>query len=150
MKIKCKNCKHQLIFGLCFRRMSKSISGIHKCHLYEPKDGVVELSIDVNNLDIDIDSEYTAIFKLAKALDIANIDYNFDDRSDAFGESYQILVPDENGFNIVSVIQSHYSYGGDDDLLEIMGLLTEEESQYDDVVGYLTPQEVFNRIEDAI
>lgn len=29
-----------------------------------------------------------------------------------------------------------------------MGLLTEEESKYDSVVGYLTAQEVFNRIKN--
>lgn len=145
MKIKCENCKHQLIFGLCFRRMSKSISGRHKCHLYEPKDGFEEEYINVNAIEIDINSEYTAIFKLDKALNIVNIEHQFIDRSNEFGEDYQILIP-----GVVSVIQSPYSYGGNDDLLEIMGLLTEEESQYDDVVGYLTPQEVFNRIEDAI
>ena len=38
------------------------------------------------------------------------------------------------------------SYGYKDGLIEIMGLLTEEEREQDDVVGYLTPEEVFRRI----
>lgn len=39
-----------------------------------------------------------------------------------------------------------YSYGGDEGLLEIMGLLTDEEAEYDSVVGWLTADDVFSRI----
>lgn len=39
-----------------------------------------------------------------------------------------------------------WGYGYKDGLIEIMGLLTDEEREKDDVVGYLTPEEVFRRI----
>lgn len=38
------------------------------------------------------------------------------------------------------------SYGHEANLIEIMGLLTPEEEMHDDVVGFLTPDEVFERI----
>ena len=47
---------------------------------------------------------------------------------------------------ICSAIWGVGSYGYKDGLIEIMGLLTEEERERDDVVGYLTPEEVFRRI----
>lgn len=49
---------------------------------------------------------------------------------------------------ICSVIYGPASHGWRDGLLEIMGLLTEEEQEKDDVVGYLTSEEVFRRIKE--
>lgn len=46
---------------------------------------------------------------------------------------------------ICDVICHKYSYGGSEGLLEIMGLVDEEEVG-DTVEGYLTATEVFNRI----
>ena len=51
-----------------------------------------------------------------------------------------------DGNVICSAIWGVGSYGYKDGLIEIMGLLTEEERERDDVVGYLTPEEVFRRI----
>ncbi|MDD6970680.1 MAG: hypothetical protein SPH83_02380 [Treponema sp.] len=51
-----------------------------------------------------------------------------------------------DGNVICSAIWGMGSYGYKDGLIEIMGLLTEEERERDDVVGYLTPEEVFWRI----
>lgn len=51
-----------------------------------------------------------------------------------------------DGNVICSAIWGMGSYGYKDGLIEIMGLLTEEEREKDDVVGYLTPEEVFRRI----
>ena len=48
--------------------------------------------------------------------------------------------------NVCDVICHEYSYGGKEGLLEIMGLLDEEESEYDDVLGWLTAENVFARI----
>jgi hypothetical protein len=45
-----------------------------------------------------------------------------------------------------SVICHECSYGGEYGLLEIMGLLTEEEKESDEVVGWLTANDVFARI----
>ena len=50
--------------------------------------------------------------------------------------------------NVCDVICHKYSYGGEYGLLEIMGLLTEEEAEFDSVAGYLTAENVFNRIEN--
>ena len=46
-----------------------------------------------------------------------------------------------------SVIYGYGSYGYDNGLLEIMGLLTPEELEYDSVCGYLTAEDVFQRID---
>lgn len=47
---------------------------------------------------------------------------------------------------ICSVILTPFSYGGSCGKMEIMGLLTPEESEGDDVVGYLDAQDVISRI----
>lgn len=49
---------------------------------------------------------------------------------------------------ICSVICGKYTYGGEEGLLEIMGLLTPEEEEFDDVLGYLTADQVFKRIKN--
>ena len=52
----------------------------------------------------------------------------------------------DNEKRIISIVQGYGTYGEEDDLLEIMGLLTEEEEKIDSVTGYLTAEDVFNRI----
>lgn len=47
---------------------------------------------------------------------------------------------------VCSVVCHDYSYGHQDGLLEIMGLLTEEEEEFDSVKGWLDADEVFKRI----
>jgi hypothetical protein len=46
----------------------------------------------------------------------------------------------------MDAIEHYASYGRSEDLLEIMGLLTSEEEGYDSVKGYLTAEDVFQRI----
>jgi hypothetical protein len=46
----------------------------------------------------------------------------------------------------MDAIEHYGSYGNSCDELEIMGLLTPEEVEYDSVVGYLTAEDVFERI----
>lgn len=65
---------------------------------------------------------------------------------------WQIVYPDTGYVPakddiVVSVIQAPYSYGGKNNLLEITGLLTEEELEDDDVAGNLTAADVFGRIQ---
>lgn len=55
----------------------------------------------------------------------------------------EVLTTDET---VCSAICGRTSYGGTANLIEIMGLLTEEETEGDDVVGFLLPEEVFARI----
>jgi hypothetical protein len=57
----------------------------------------------------------------------------------------QILYPNAKELKM-DVICHEFSYGGRDGLLEIAGLLTDEEAEYDDVVGYLTAENVLARI----
>jgi len=47
---------------------------------------------------------------------------------------------------VCSVIQHAFSFGGSRDLLEIRGLLTDEEARWDSVVGNLSAADVFERI----
>lgn len=47
---------------------------------------------------------------------------------------------------VCDVICHQYSYGGSEGLLEIMGLLTDEEAEYDSVKGWLDAVNVGTRI----
>lgn len=90
---------------------------------------------------------YTEILKLKTKLEDAKIPFEFSNLYDGFHLCYprENKSEDDTG-RVCSVIQHFGSYGHSDDLLEIMGLLTEEESQNDDVVGWLSAEEVFERI----
>ena len=85
---------------------------------------------------------YDEILKLKNMLEKAEIPFEF---SEIFG-GYHITYP-SNKFRICSVIEHDYSYGNAQDLLEIKGLLTKNEKKYDDVIGYLSAEEVFKRIQ---
>lgn len=98
---------------------------------------------------------YTEILKLRKMLKQAGIPHKFKDNSvRCVSESentleltiYQILYPDENK-RVISVVEGNGTYGGGADKLEIMGLLTPKEEKEDSVLGGLTAEEVFKRIE---
>ena len=118
-------------------------------------------------------SKYKEIFKLKEMLEKAEIPYIFFDRFEENRklmknneylkdkEYYQILLFNDfrevmehyntykvfdNEKIIISIVQGYGTYGEEDDLLEIMGLLTEEEEKIDSVTGYLTAEDVFNRI----
>ena len=90
-------------------------------------------------------TKYTEIFKLKRMLDKIDLNYEFVDRSTYYFEQYQIMIHD-NGKRIISVIEGDYSYGGDLNKLEIMGLLTDEEKELDSVVGWLSADDVYERI----
>ena len=94
------------------------------------------------------DTEYTEIFKLKEKLDAIDLDYEFHDRGykTLRYEHYQILLLDENEERIVSVVQGSGTYGANQNRLEIMGLLTPEEEECDSVVGWLSADEVYERI----
>lgn len=81
----------------------------------------------------------------------ARIFHLFHDRFPSEGDlgkygGYQIIVFDKDGERMVSAIEGMGTYGAEDDLIEIMGLLTPEEEECDSVRGHLTAQEVFDRI----
>lgn len=88
----------------------------------------------------------TEMNKLIEMLNNANIPFEL--TTDILeNENNQVWYPSFKN-PICDVICHQYSYGGRDGLLEIAGLLTEEEAEYNDVVGYLTAENVFNRIKN--
>lgn len=87
--------------------------------------------------------DFTEIFKLKTKLENANIPFVFRELKDFGG--YQILYPDIGENNVCDVILHEGSYGREQGLLEIMGLVDEEKVD-DEVEGYLTTEECFNRI----
>lgn len=97
--------------------------------------------------------KYTAILKLKQMLDEAGIPYqSFDDdffgekqRKGAFADSMYYPAYSLRLNKDIDVIQHFGSYGNEEDLLEIMGALTEEEQEEDSVLGGLTAEEVFER-----
>lgn len=97
--------------------------------------------------------KYKEIFKLKEMLEKAKIPFEFADRNPLgvrWAEKWQIgypVLPPDDG-NICSVIEGMGTYGQEQDLLEIMGLLTPEEGEDDSVKGYLTAKDVFKRIKN--
>jgi hypothetical protein len=65
-----------------------------------------------------------------------------------FLDGWQIWYPatDHPDICVMDAIEHMGSYGKEVDLIEIMGLLTPEEAEHDVVVGYLTAEDVFERI----
>ncbi len=97
-------------------------------------------------------AKYTEIFKLKELLEEAGIPFDFRDDNYVFQhigeERYQIEYPCtyHKGERVCSAVQGYGTYGAEQNLLEIMGLLTPEESEQDSVCGWLTAENVFERI----
>lgn len=112
---------------------------------------------------VEYNPKYSEIFKLDNMLTEAGIPHDFfDEGFDGVHKRlyhYHIYYPskaiwqsdDRDFFSVCSVVEGGFSYGGDENLLEIMGLLTPEEREYylDDVIGSLTAEDVFARIKKA-
>lgn len=88
-----------------------------------------------------LDENYTEILKLDKMLTDANIPHTLD----RFLDGWQVIYPSEEK-RVADAIQHYGSYGSSKNLLEIMGLLTAEEQKCDSVKGWLTADDVFNRM----
>ena len=88
--------------------------------------------------------EYKKIFRLKEMLEKAGIPFIFKELNDG----YQILYKNDSRETKCSVIEHEFSYGHEEDLLEIMGLLTDEESKDGSVLGFLTAENVFKRIKN--
>ena len=108
-------------------------------------------------------TKYKEIFKLKELLENTSIPFDFIEGWGYNAEEtaelkkicpdlidrYQICYPVfAEPYRKISVIEGFGTYGSEEDKLEVMGLLTPEESERDVVVGWLTAEEVFNRIKD--
>ena len=96
--------------------------------------------------------KYKEIFRLKKMLEDANIPFDFFEMDPEARkimpefEHWHINYPNRGNF-IVSAVEGFGTYGEQDDKLEIMGGLTEEEKEEGyNVVGWLTAEEVVERI----
>ena len=90
---------------------------------------------------------YTEIIKLHELLNDAGIThlFVFDPENVGFELGYV-----ENGEVVCSACTHSFSYGHENGLIEIMGLLTPEELKRDEVAGWLTAEDVFQRIVNYI
>ena len=94
-------------------------------------------------IDYSSNSNYQEILKLDRMLTDASIPHTLDRLFDG----WQVCYPTREEPELVMDAIEHYgSYGKDEDKLEIMGLLTPDEEEYDSVLGYLTAEDVFERI----
>ena len=89
------------------------------------------------------DERYKEIFRLDEMLTAKEIPHVFHKMMDG----WQIIYPEDGEKRVMDAIEHYGSYGNDQDLLEIMGLLTPEEKECDSVLGCLTADDVFSRIE---
>ena len=89
--------------------------------------------------------EYKEIFRLKEMLEEANIPFEWDDNNFMNSDGYKIIIDSKDGIYLCDCIENIVSYGNKEDKLEIMGGLTEEESENDSVLGWLTAEEVFKR-----
>ena len=88
---------------------------------------------EINKLhDMLVDAGIAHIF----AFDIGNVGFQL-----IYGDFYN-----DDGTNSCSVVEHSFSYGNEEDRLEICGLLTEKEKSIDTVAGHLTADNVFQRI----
>lgn len=87
------------------------------------------------------DPQYKEILKLDTMLTEAGIPH---ERIRIF-DGWQVCYPSK-GLCIMDAIEHFGSYGRESDKIEIMGLLTPKEKENDSVLGYLTAEEVFERI----
>jgi hypothetical protein len=95
-----------------------------------------------------LNPRYKEILKLYDMLTDAHIPFTLRRNFDGWQILYPAVLqfPEEQDQVVCSVIQHYGSYGGPQDLLEIMGLLTPDEEDGNSVMGHLTAQEVFERI----
>lgn len=90
---------------------------------------------------IPTDSWYKEILRLDSMLTDAGIPHKLETSYDG----WILFYPDRENV-VLDAIEKFNSYGHECDTVEIMGLLTPEESKYNEVVGYLTAEDVFERI----
>lgn len=119
-------------------RMNEEVNRLYKQRVVNPFFAMFGYMQDASIKSFD------EFFKLEAMLKQADIPFVYEPCAAMGG--FQICYPEKGEGRRCSVILHNGSYGREEGLLEIMGLLTPEEEQYDDVVGYLTADDVFERI----
>jgi hypothetical protein len=84
------------------------------------------------------------ILNLANMLKQENIPFECRELYGGYQVGYPVLPPSDAV--VCDAIEHAFSYGYSSDRLELRGLLTPDEEEEDSVVGFLTAQEVFDRI----
>ena len=84
--------------------------------------------------------KYSSIHFLGQELENAEIPFYFHEAYNG----WQILYPSKEN-RICSIIEHEFSFGSDDDLLEIYGI-DENGDKCSDAIGHLTTEEVFSII----
>lgn len=109
----------------------------------KPDDEYKDFYGSLNNINKkEKNNMYNEIFKLKELLEKGNIPFEFKN----FHDGYQIIIKNKNNFRIADAIENEYSHGNEEDLLEIMGGVTEEEEEeFGGVLGWLSSEEVFKR-----
>lgn len=92
--------------------------------------------------ELDSSINFAEMDKLEQLLVEADIPY---EKERMFGGKH-LIYPRKGDDQVCSVILHKGSYGRHNGLLEIMGLLTDEELECDTVAGSLTADDVFGRI----
>ena len=87
--------------------------------------------------------KFTAIKKLSQMLDNAGIPHQLEGYQGGFVLGYPSFDPEQT---VCTVAQHMRSYGGTYELLEMKGLLTNRERKLDEVMGYMPPLDVYQRI----
>ena len=89
------------------------------------------------------DNRYQEILRLDAMLTEKQIPHTCQKAMDG----WQVIYPQDGKKRVMDAIEHFGSYGNEQDKLEIMGLLTPEEKKNDTVLGYLSAEEVFSRID---
>lgn len=96
-----------------------------------------------SNNEMLLNPAYQEILKLDQMLTDAHIPHTLR----RIFDGWQVCYPNESQDDYIMDAIEHYgSYGKEDDKIEIMGLLTPEEGEHDSILGYLTAEDVFERI----
>lgn len=111
--------------------------------------------------EVEFNEKYSEIFKLHEMLKKNDIPHDFFER-DMGGQLfvYQILYPNKESWDYMlpeegardmtcSVIEGPDTRGGQQNTLEIFGLMKGHDPDFDSLVGYLTAENVFNAIKKA-
>lgn len=110
------------------------------------KDGDAIVFCIEHGREMRVKQKYNGIFKLKSMLEENHIPFEWIEPNVVGKQGYQIFYPEKDEKCVCSVIEHSLSFGHEKALLKICGLLTKEEEKCASVLGYLTADNVFQRI----